>query len=140
MAVNCNILGESFVVSCIFLSLESNKMKSNEINFIVELDENKLPSSIKWLAEEIKPIEFKEAKALLISLWDREENVTLAMDLWTKDMLINEMSALFYQTIVHLADSFERATSDEGAAKLLRESAEKFADYVRLKETTQEPK
>ncbi len=109
-------------------------MKSNEINFLVELDEDKLPESIKWLAEDNKPMGFKEAKALLISLWDRDENVTLAMDLWTKDMLINEMSALYYQTLIHLADSYQRATSNEAAAKILKDAAEKFAEIVRMNE------
>jgi gliding motility-associated protein GldC len=109
-------------------------MKSQEINFVIELDDNKLPESIKWMAESDTPIQFKDAKAIMISLWDRNENVTLAMDLWTKDMLINEMSALYYQTLIHLADSYKRATSDENASNLLRESAEKFADLVRLKE------
>ncbi len=111
-------------------------MKSNEINFLVDLDEDKLPESIKWFAEANKPMGFKEAKALLISLWDRDENVTLAMDLWTKDMLINEMSALYYQTLIHLADSYQRATSNEDAAKAIRESAEKFAEIVRMNEGT----
>ena len=109
-------------------------MKSQEINFVIELDNDKLPESIKWMAESDTPLQFKDAKALMISLWDRDENVTLAMDLWTKDMQINEMSALYYQTLIHLADSYMRATSDENASKLLRESAEKFADIVRLKE------
>ena len=113
---------------------ESKKMKSQEINFVIELDNDKLPESIKWMAESDTPLQFKDAKALMISLWDRDENVTLAMDLWTKDMQINEMSALYYQTLIHLADSYMRATSDENASKLLRESAEKFADIVRLKE------
>lgn len=109
-------------------------MKSNEINFLVDLDEDKLPESIKWFAEANKPMGFKEAKALLISLWDRDENITLAMDLWTKDMLINEMSALYYQTLIHLADSYKRATSNDDAAKILHDAAEKFAEAVRMNE------
>jgi gliding motility-associated protein GldC len=114
--------------------MESAKMMTNEINFLVELDNDKLPESIKWFAEANKPMGFKEAKALLISLWDRDENVTLAMDLWTKDMLINEMSALYYQTLIHLADSYQRATNNEAAAKMIRDAAEKFAEIVRVNE------
>jgi len=107
---------------------------NHEINFLIDLDSENFPEKISWKAEGSGQITYKEAKALLIALWDREENVTLAIDLWTKDMLVNEMNALYYQAFIHLSESYKRATSDEDASKFLRESAEKFADLVHLKE------
>jgi gliding motility-associated protein GldC len=38
------------------------------------------------------------AKALMLSLWDPTENNTMKIDLWTKDMSIEEMKQFFHQT------------------------------------------
>ena len=65
------------------------KMKTTEINFKVTVDENNLPHSIKWDAPDSG--EKSECKSLMIALWDAKENNTLRIDLWTKDMMVDEM-------------------------------------------------
>ena len=112
---------------------------SHEIKFIVDLDEEKFPEKIEWTAEGNGADSIKAAKALLISLWDKNDNVTLAIDLWTKDMLVNDMGYLYYQTLIHLAESYERATSDKTAADILRETAEKLADHLKLSQNPSAP-
>jgi gliding motility-associated protein GldC len=96
------------------------KTKS-EINFSVSLDENHVPEKIEWAATDSGEAELKEAKAMIISLWDAKENNTLRIDLWTKDMMLDEMKHFFYQSIITMSDTYERATNDKAVAEEMRE-------------------
>lgn len=96
-------------------------MKKSEINFTVSLDENHVPEQIEWSATDTGEEEKKEAKAMIISLWDAKENNTLRIDLWTKDMMLDEMKHFFYQSIITMSDTYERATNDKEIAKEMRE-------------------
>ena len=95
-------------------------MKKSEINFTVSLDENHVPEKIKWAATDTGEEEIKEAKAMIISLWDAKENNTLRIDLWTKDMMLDEMKHFFYQSIITMSDTYERATNDKVIAEEMR--------------------
>jgi len=96
-------------------------MKKSEINFTVSLDENHVPEQIEWSATDTGEEEKKEAKAMIISLWDAKENNTLRIDLWTKDMMLDEMKHFFYQSIITMSDTYERATNDKEIAKEMRD-------------------
>ncbi|MBL4669308.1 MAG: gliding motility protein GldC [Flavobacteriales bacterium] len=96
-------------------------MKKSKINFTVSLDENHVPEKINWSASDTGEDEIKEAKAMIISLWDAKENNTLRIDLWTKDMMLDEMKHFFYQSIITMSDTYERATNDKEIAKEMRE-------------------
>lgn len=93
--------------------------KSSEIKFTIKLDENNIPDEIVWEAEGAG-IERKKANSLLISVWDPEEKNTLKVDLWTKDMYVDEMKQFTHQTIMLLADTYEKATSEADMAKEIR--------------------
>ena len=54
-----------------------------------------------------------EAKAFLLSVWDHETKNALRIDLWTKDMPVDDMKMFFYQTLLAMSDTFMRATQDE---------------------------
>ena len=84
--------------------------KTSQIHFTVTLDENQVPERIDWEAEDggVK----SECKAALISLWDAKESNTLRIDLWTKQMTTDEMKAFYHQSIMTMADTFERATGE----------------------------
>lgn len=86
-------------------------MKTTEINFKVTVDENNLPHSIQWSAPDSG--EASECSSLMIALWDTKENNTLRIDLWTKDMMIDEMKKFFHQNVITLTDTYVRATGDE---------------------------
>ena len=64
-------------------------MKTSEINFKITVDQNHLPVNIKWEAKDAG--EQSESKSVMIALWDAKENNTMRIDLWTKDMSIDEM-------------------------------------------------
>ena len=105
---------------------------TSKIEFKVGLDENKVPEKLHWNAEE-GGVTNEEAKALMISVWDSKTKDTLRMDLWTKDMPIDEMKQFFHQTLVSMAGTFERATNDEKMTATMRDFCDYFAEKLELK-------
>src|SRR3954468_4278549 len=89
-------------------------MKQSEIKFAVTLDENNLPEKIDWSATDGG--EQSASKSLMIALWDAKENNTLRIDLWTRDMMVDEMKKFFHQNVNTLTDTYVRATGDETTA------------------------
>ena len=94
--------------------------KKSEIKFTIELDENQVPEKIKWEAEGSDKEKENQSRAIMLALWDEEENNTLRIDLWTKEMMVDEMKKFACQNIITMADSFERATGDQKIAEEMR--------------------
>ncbi len=105
-------------------------MKQSEIKFIVTLDSNNNPEKIDWSATDTSKV--SSSKAVMISLWDAQEKNTLRIDLWTKDMQVDEMNRFYHQNLLSMADSFERATRDSEAAKDMRKFAQQFGERVKI--------
>jgi len=104
----------------------------SEINFKIKLDENNIPENIKWQAEDNNN-DLEETKAVLISIWDSRKKETLKMDLWTKDMPLEEMKHFFHQTLLSMADTFQRATNDDKMSDTLRDFCDYFAEKQNIK-------
>lgn len=104
---------------------------TSEINFTVELDENRVPEDISWSAKD-GGIDSAASKAIMISVWDHIQKDTLRMDLWTKDMPVDEMKQFFHQTLVSMANTFERATNDDKMSATMRDFCEYFAEKLEL--------
>src|SRR5690554_8050915 len=85
---------------------------TSEIKIKVAVDENNVPDDIRWTAAD-GGIKNEQAKAMLLSVWDSKVQETLRIDLWTKEMPVDEMKVFFHQTLVAMADTFERATDDK---------------------------
>jgi gliding motility-associated protein GldC len=90
-------------------------MKTSEIKFTVKVDENHLPVSIEWEAPDAG--EKSACKSAMIALWDEKENNTLRIDLWTKEMMVDEMKKFFHQNVMTLTDTYIRATGDKQTGK-----------------------
>jgi gliding motility-associated protein GldC len=105
---------------------------TSEIKFIVELDENRVPEKLSWTAQD-GGVEAEDAKALMMSIWDSNARETLRIDLWTKDMPVDEMKIFFHQTLVAMADTFQRATDDEKMSDTMRDFCDYFAEKLELK-------
>ena len=104
----------------------------SEIKFTVGLDENKVPEQLNWTAKD-GGINNEESKAIMISVWDHKKKDTLRMDLWTKDMPVDEMKQFYHQTLVSMADTFERATDDQKMSATMRDFCDYFAEKLELK-------
>ena len=107
-------------------------MKTSDIKFSITLDENKLPETITWSADDAGMDKPADCKAMMLSVWDPNENNTLRIDLWTKDMLVDDMKQFFYQTLLSMSDSLARSTGEEEAAKALREFAKELPKKLNL--------
>tara|TARA_R100001377_G_scaffold76222_1_gene53049 strand:+ start:147 stop:479 length:333 start_codon:yes stop_codon:yes gene_type:complete len=106
-------------------------MKST-IELTVELDENRVPENLTWTAQD-GGIDNEEAKAMLLSVWDSKKQETLRIDLWTKDMPVDEMKLFFHQTLVAMSDTFNRATQDEKMTATMKDFCDYFAEKLELK-------
>ena len=95
--------------------------EKKEIKFTVTLDENHIPEKLEWTASEGGGVSEEEIKALMISVWDGKEKVAKRVDLWTKEMMVDEMKYYYFQTLMTLADSLERSTGENKIAKKVRD-------------------
>ena len=109
----------------------SNNLTS-EIKFNIELDENRVPEKLSWTAKD-GGIDAEQAKAIMLSVWDSKAQETLRIDLWTKDMPVDEMKKFFHQTLVAMSDTFHRATGDEKMADTMKDFCDYFAEKLDLK-------
>lgn len=108
------------------------EFKKSNININVTLDENRVPEELYWSAED-GGVENEEAKAMLLSMWDPKQKETLRIDLWTKDMPLDDMKVFFHQTLVAMSDTFFRATQDDKMRDTMKDFTDYFADKMDLK-------
>lgn len=100
-------------------------MKSSiEIN--VELDEKRVPSNIEWRASESTIEKPQNAKAMMLAFWDGAEKTALRIDLWTQKMMVDEMADFYYQTLMTMADTFDRATRQKELVDNMKAFAKEF--------------
>ena len=104
---------------------------NSDIKFKIGLDENRVPEEISWTAKE-GGINNLASRAIMLSVWDHKDKDTLRMDLWTKDMPVDEMKQFFHQTLVSMADTFEKATNDEKMSATMRDFCEYFAEKLEI--------
>ena len=108
--------------------------KVSPISIEITLDENKIPEKIFWSAEDGN-IKNQESKAIFLSVWDSEKKESLRIDLWTKEMPLDEMKIFFHQTLVAMSDTFNRATQDEKMTNTMKDFCEYFAEKLNLKQS-----
>ena len=106
--------------------------KESQIKLYITLDKDRLPVKIEWEANDAEFEGKKESQTMLLSLWDKKEKMTYSIDLWTKDMTIEDMQIHFHQLFLKLADTFERSTQNSKAAFLIRKFCSEFASELKL--------
>ncbi len=105
-------------------------MKQSEIKFTVTLDDKNNPQKIDWSASD-GGVQ-STSKAIMLSVWDAEEKNTLRIDLWTQEMMVDEMKIFFHQTLLSMADTLDRATGEKEAAKAMRNFGQEFGERMKL--------
>ena len=103
------------------------------IKFEINLDENHLPVDIKMGAGNSQVEEI--LKAIMISAWEPNKKETLRIDLWTKDMPVNEMYIMYYQSMISMANTLEKATGHSKLSNALKDYCEFFAEETKIKST-----
>jgi gliding motility-associated protein GldC len=107
-------------------------MNKSTITIDIQMDENKLPDTISWHASDTTIQKEQFAKAFMLSFWDNADKAALRIDLWTKTMMIDEMTDFFYQTLMTMADTYGRATKNQEMVDELKKFAKEF--YKKCKE------
>ena len=100
--------------------------QSSTITINVALDEARVPEQISWKATDSTADMEQQAKAMMVSFWDGADKSALRIDLWTKDMMVDEMADFYYQTFMTMADSFQRATNQPELSAELKTFAQGF--------------
>lgn len=108
-------------------------MQKKEINITVELDEQNIPTNIIWRADDMQGKSEAQCRAMLLSLWDAKQKDTLKLDLWTKDMTVDEMKIFFHQTLVTMASTLQNATNDERISGDMMDFCDYFAEKMEIK-------
>jgi len=101
-------------------------MYKSNISIDVYLDDNKVPQEIKWKASDNNADMEQKAKAMMVSFWDGADKSALRIDLWTKEMMVDEMADFYYQLLMTMADTFQRATNQPELTADMKEFAKNF--------------
>ena len=107
------------------------KTNTSKIQITVGLDDNRIPEKLYWTAQD-GGVSNEEAKAVMLSVWDQKKQESLRVDLWTKDMPVDEMKLFFHQTLITMSDTYLRATQDEKMAATMKDFCDYFAEKLDL--------
>ena len=105
-------------------------MRKSEIKFTVELDKDNIPERITWDADEKDQPGPSETKSISLSLWDQENKNTMRIDLWSKDMPMDEMKRFYIDCLGGLAQSVLNATGDEFMSQEISTLCDKLVKHV----------
>lgn len=106
-------------------------MTKSTITVEVTLDDKRVPEKISWQATESSADAERIAKAMMLAFWDGTDKTALRIDLWTREMMVDEMGDFFYQTFMTMADSFGRATRQEELVADIKSFAGTFYEKFR---------
>ncbi len=109
-------------------------MKQSSINIDVVLDDDKIPAQINWSASDSTAEKSRAAKAMMLAFWDGNDKTALRIDLWTKEMMLDEMADFFYQTFMTMADTYQRATKQEELVNDIKGFAKNFYNKFRAQQ------
>jgi gliding motility-associated protein GldC len=106
-------------------------MHQSTIKIDVLLDPDKVPQQISWQASDSTADMAQKAKAMCIAFWDGADRSAMRIDLWTKDMMVDEMAEFYYQMMMTMADTFKRATQQQELTDDMKKFAKEFYDKFR---------
>lgn len=104
--------------------------RKSQIRIEVELDENQVPENINWEAEDANGQ--GDSDSVMLSFWDKKDKNSLRIDLWTKNMMVDDMKIFFHQQIMSMADTFERATGEAQMASEMRDFGRFFGERMEI--------
>ncbi len=112
-------------------------MKSSKITIEIGLDDQKIPESIHWTADQKPNQKPQAAKALMLALFDADTKDTMRIDLWTKEMQIMEMDRFYYHALRSMADRYIKATGNKNMANAMQQFATYFGEETNIIPKTQ---
>ena len=108
--------------------------QNKKIEIEVELDKKNIPENIQWSATDLQDYDEANCRAMILAMWDHQRKDTLRLDLWTKDMTVDEMKIFFHQTLVTMADTLEKSINDPRISGDMRDFCAYFAEKMEISE------
>lgn len=115
-------------------------MHQSSIHVQIELDEQKIPQNIQWSASDSTANETQSARAMMLTFWDPTDKTALRIDLWSKEMMVDEMADFFYQNLMGMGDTYLRATQDKELSEEFKAFAKTFYNKFRASQLAQNQK
>ncbi|HMO41308.1 MAG TPA: gliding motility protein GldC [Saprospiraceae bacterium] len=107
-------------------------VKHADITITIGLNAENVPVSMQWQAPDGPATGAQDCKAMLLSLFSRDELDTLKIDLWTQDMQVVEMDRFFFQTLRALADTYYKATQNAQLAGDMQRFVQYFGEQTEI--------
>jgi len=107
-----------------------NLMNKSEIHFTIELDESRVPEKIFWDATENPNEGINETKAISISVWDHYHRGLLGINLWTKDMPVDEMNHFAIDVVGNLSQMMKDSTNDPKLIQILEDAGKQMTKHL----------
>lgn len=112
-------------------------MKYSEITIKVGLDDQKIPTDIKWKATDSEMNQLTDCKAFNLNIWDPISANTLNLTLWTDSMQTSEMHSFYFQSLIQQVDNYTRATGNPFAKEMMmqvvKDLSKKTSDWENSK-------
>ena len=107
--------------------------RTAEIRLTVDLDTENIATRIEWQAADTPHPSPATCQSMMLALWDSEKQTTAAIDLWTRDMTVEDMNAFVYQVLHKIADTYLRATQNASMSQSIRDFGNQFGDRLGLR-------
>lgn len=112
-------------------------MKYSDIHIKVGLDDNKIPTDIKWKASDSEMSQLSDCKAFALNIWDPVSASSLNLTLWTDSMQTHEMHSFYFQSMLQQVENYVKATGNpyakEAVMKLVQDLSKQTSDWENSK-------
>jgi gliding motility-associated protein GldC len=103
-------------------------MASSEIKIQIDLDAQRVPEKITWLASDAHQEAPAESKSVFVSFLDKDTLDTSTLFLWTKDCQVAEMDRKMFYMLSSLTDGYHRATQNVELANEMQRFVHYFGE------------
>jgi len=101
-----------------------------EIKFVVELDKDNIPDKILWDAQDKDSPGLAPTRAISLALWDQGQRNTMRIDLWDKEMPVEDMKRFMVDCLGGIAQNLLNSTGDEYMATQINELTDKLVKHL----------
>lgn len=107
--------------------------RKTQITLTVTLDENNTPEAMEWSAPD-GGVKEQSMEAFFLSTWDKDAQESARIDLWSKEMPVDQMQVFVHQTLIGIRASYLKATEDVQMGEAMQQFCDFFASERNLKD------
>jgi gliding motility-associated protein GldC len=106
-------------------------MRESEIKFKVQLDDDSIPEKIYWDADDKNDPGYNETKSISVAIWDHEKKSTLRIDLWDKEMPVDEMKRFYVDCLGGISQTILNSTGDQYISAEINSLCERLVEHIK---------